>query len=550
MSLAQNVACVDVNSPAFVQTALHCQDVSVNTICRGPDQVDATFSQPVAADFFSAPGDRSALSLLETLHTSSAVDAEDVWGVTVIRSAFNLPQTLAAQQSVVLLLFGDTTLTNRVDSATMYVPSEPVEGQVSARGNANIRVGPSANAAIIASLSNSTPLLVDGRSTDGEWLRILIEQSQIAWINRSVVSVNDIGDLPVIDNQQLTTMQAFDLVTDTRDESCSSGLLLVQSPQQYQSYFIVNGADVKIASSAALRSQQMNFGQLSEDRALFAAFDSVPNDLSDDSECKVTQLLVIDGSASLNNGSLPLPTGFTAFSIACEGLVLPWGFSRPITSEEIESLQSLEGIPDSLLNYAITLPTQQEIQRTLQAIGQSHIGAGTPACAGLRQTSPLGTMANSFTRFYWDGISGATRYVVNVFDSTGHKITSFTSTGTSPNIGGDVSQNAIGGGREFSWNVEAYSDNRLVCETPATVVIRDQLSPSSSGFAGGDSGSPSGEQDGGPSNPNEPNCVPYYQCPDGTRWSSDSRCGQDLGVCRFQPYTPPDNGGGGVFSPN
>ena len=563
-SSAQNATCLDVNLPAFVETAHYCQDVSVNTICRGSDHVYATFRQPVATGFFTLPGDRSALSLLGTLHTSSDVDTEEGWGVAVIRSAFNLPQTLAAQHGVVILLLGDATLTNRVDSALESVPSEPVEGQVSARGNANVRVGPSPNSAIVGSLSNGTHLLVDGRSADGEWLRVLFEQNQVAWISRSVVSVNDIGSLPVVNNQQLTTLQSFELVTETNAESCSSGLLLVQSPQHYQIHFIVNGADVSIASSAALRSHQMDFGQLSEDRTLMTAFDHVPTDLSEDSKCKVTQLIVVDGSASLNNGSLPLPTGFTAFSIACEDLVLPWGFSRPATSDELNSLQSLEGIPDSLLNYAITLPTQQQIQQILQAIEQSQGGGGAPGCEMLRQTSPLDTMANSFASFYWNGISGATHYVVNVFDRTGQKVTSLTSTGANTNVGGDVSQHAIGGGREFSWNVEAYSHNRLLCRTPATVVIRDQFGSPSSGLSGEQSDSysppegqgddpsdPGGEQGGNSSDQYEPNCVPYYQCRGINRkWRSDRRCGQDLGICYFQPDAPPDNNGGGGYSPN
>lgn len=125
--LVCTVAIVQAQSeecPAIVEQALQpvseiCNPLDRNSACYGADNVESTtFVEPRPADFFLAPGDRSALAQLREIHPQPIDTASGKFGVALLNLQANIPNTLPGQ-AVLFLLMGDARLTNEVpqDSA-------------------------------------------------------------------------------------------------------------------------------------------------------------------------------------------------------------------------------------------------------------------------------------------------------------------------------------------------------------------------------------------------------------------------------------------------
>jgi hypothetical protein len=252
-------------------------------------------------------------------------------------------------------------------------------------------------------------------------------------------------------------------------------VLVVQGPQKLRVAFTVNGADVQIGSTVALHSLLSTYGKILQDRTLNSIFGAAlaGQKLPDETVCRVTYLMVMDGRALLNDGKLVLPRGYMARSINCDDkLVTPWGGARPLNADELGELETLNNIPPDLLHYPIRTPKPGEID---QGGGGSPTTTNQGACGPLKPTSPLGTMANGYSDFYWDGLPDAASYVVNIYNEGKSPLAQFATGGAETSAGGDVSASAIGAGRVFYWDVEARLNNQTVCRSGLVRVVRDEF---------------------------------------------------------------------------
>jgi hypothetical protein len=244
---------------ALVQTAIEtvgsiCSDPARNEACYGNVQIDATLRQDEAT--FANIGDRSALTMIESLQLSALDLQTEQWGVALLNVQANLPDTLPGQ-NVTFLLFGDTELVNLTEDT-------PRQAITVAQG-VNVRLIPSETATLLGSLNAGETLNAAGRyqNAQGEqWIRVEYYAGSYitGWITATAVS-GDLAAIPLLETADplLNPMQAFYFTTGIGQTECVAAPpdgILVQSPNGVgRVNFNANGIDVQLGSTAFMQAQ-------------------------------------------------------------------------------------------------------------------------------------------------------------------------------------------------------------------------------------------------------------------------------------------------------
>ena len=446
--------CGPMIQSAFSTLDEACSGAGANSACFG-SSANATLNGGNSATF-SKSGDVVDLSQLESVHTLPLDTQTNQWGLASMNVHANVPLALS-DKGLKYILVGDVEVENAVTPEDAFTPAPAVT--VTPLVAANLRTGPSTDAQVIVSAKAGTELSADALSQDGGWVRVL-NDNETAWISRQVVAAKDgkIDDLPKIGSNTRTFMQSFYLKTGQDLPDCSDAppsMLVIQSPNGLNANITANGANIRFTSSIAM-------------------FVSADNNL---------HIIVLDGGA--NMGGISIPAGFTlSVPLAPDGhgVASPPTGLRPITDGERGLLTLAAGdISKNLLYTPLTVPTAEEVSATLVQINSAAAGAGQtttgPAsgkadCSRFKPTSPLGSLVNGSTPFYWDGAPGATTYRINVYSADGslrssNEINSNTTTLTVDTAGG------IGDGTNFAWNVEALVDGQVACTTARVSLPRD-----------------------------------------------------------------------------
>lgn len=338
-ALAQPNTCPAVVNRALGEIGTNCANLDRNNVCYGYNSVEATFSDIVPQEFFSKPSDRAALTALQSLQTAPLNEAAGIWGIATMDVQANLPGALPGQ-SVVFILLGAVEIENAVPPEdALILPDEPLRVQT-ARASA-LRRTPAGQAQVVGQVEPNTPLLADGISEDGQWLRVffMADHMATAWVRLGdLQAVDSLETLPVITPASRTPMQAFRFQTGFGGVDCQQApsMLLVQGPDNIEVDINANGADIRIGSTIVLRT------------------------LPDGS----LQIFVLSGSATLNpNGPNPLflPPGFTSICPADQVSMgnCRWSAPRTITQSESSELQHIKPLlarASNLLHYTPSVP--------------------------------------------------------------------------------------------------------------------------------------------------------------------------------------------------
>jgi hypothetical protein len=434
--LAQSGECPDLVKQALTQVGDNCAGLERNRACYGFNRVAVTFAQDNPTDPFSQPKDQAGLGELASVETAGLNTALNQWGVAVFSAQANIPGTLPGQ-SVKFLLLGDVSVSNDVTSPELQT-ANPVD--VNTTADANIRTLPTTRSNVVGSVPAGTSLTADAASQDGQWLRVVFNQTTPGWISRQVVeTAGNLDSLPKISAQSQTPMQAFTFRTGIGSPACnqSPSALVVQGPQKIGVNITANGVNINIGSTLALRTT--DHGTL--------------------------QLTTISGVVHV--GGLTIPRGFTTEAkLSPDGKTIIGTFSypRPLTEAELADIQWLEDIPISVLNYPIVLPTEAELQQYLQTIEKKQPSSQVD-CSRFRPTSPLDGMKYGQQTFYWDAAPGATSYRVTVVG-----VGSAETNAPNTNLTFDVSQ----GGTPFqaTWYVEALVNGVVACTSSQVNIPR------------------------------------------------------------------------------
>lgn len=417
--------------PALVQRALvemegNCDNLDRNSACYGFNQVDSSFTEPVAEDFFTAPADTTSLNTLQSIQTSPLdIDAER-WGVAVMNAQANVPNILPGQ-AVTFILMGDAQVTNAV------APEEIVEFEsfsVRTAVRANVRSGAGTNNNVLGVVDAGTELTADALNPDRTWIRV-VYGGRLAWTSVDVIDpLANINDLPTTESNTLSPMQAFYFQTGLGNATCAEApdVVGIHSPEGLTVDLSVNGAEISVGSFITLRN-------------------TAPDAFA---------LTVIEGHVENTDGDI-IETGESIDgTMDDDGNITDWGDKRPATDEEL---------------YLGDLFDEEEVLVDL-GVEEEATNVGTFSCGGFASTSPTLGLGYGFNQFYWNPASGnITNYRVVVINQEAGGSVSATTQGTETSLGINLTQDTIGGGFSFAWYVEALRNGNVVC-TSATIALQ------------------------------------------------------------------------------
>lgn len=380
------LTCPEIVQAALTALEANCTGVGRNTACYANTLVESSFTQPVADGFFSQPADLADITTLSSLITAPMDTANDIWGIALMNLQANLPGTLPGQ-SVTMLLMGDAVVANAVPESAAALPFPPVD--VTTLSAAEVRTLPLSDAALAGVTSAAETLAADARTSDNLWVRVVVpaETPYGGWIASAALGGFDLAQLPVVDADTRTPMQAFVFRTGIGAPVCAEApnSVVVQGPSNTQVVVNVNGANLTIGSTVRLSSVA---GAPQAIIDLLDLPDDVADQLNDASRenggsCGVMAMNVLSGSVEVNEGNAILPAGNTAYAVACEdnsqnpestpepgappeipniNFSSDWGAFGPMDEEELLALLPLEQVGDSVLNYPIVLPDPDNIQ--------------------------------------------------------------------------------------------------------------------------------------------------------------------------------------------
>ncbi len=357
---------VDNTCPALIERALgsigdNCGGLSRNLACYGFEDVLASFSDETPSDAFAVPSDRVGLTTLRNIGTSPMDTALEKWGIALLSVQANLPDTLPGQNAVFMLL-GDTEVENAVPPEAAFTSGPVIT--VTTRVATGLFHLPAPDEEIVRAVDADEALSADAVSEDGQWVRVLAG-NRFGWVSRQVlVEQPEIDTLAVITPETRTPMQAFYLRTNITGTGCTEApeSLIVQGPQSLLVDIDVNGAEIRLGSTIALRVVELT----PELRAWFAPLYNGIDQIT-----RLLEVIVIDGRAVLDPGTPEetiVETGYRTFRCLSETENLgvdgvdndrevvagcPW--LTPIRWRDVDFGNDLvlEGVT---LNYPIRLP--------------------------------------------------------------------------------------------------------------------------------------------------------------------------------------------------
>ena len=204
--------------PAIVEEALAqmqsaCEGVDRNNACYGNTFVEASFADDQVS--FAAPRDRADLAQLESIRTAPLDNESGVWGISVLNIQANIPNTLPGQ-GVIMLLLGDTEVTNQVAAEDAFVSPDPVT--LATVRETPIHATPSFQSEIIGEIASDVLIDVDVRSepegSDFGWVRV-ISTDVVGWVASAdvLITEDDKAALTFLSSDLKTPMQAFTFST-------------------------------------------------------------------------------------------------------------------------------------------------------------------------------------------------------------------------------------------------------------------------------------------------------------------------------------------------
>ena len=346
------------NCPQLVRVAeeelvLNCANLPFNTACYGYPEVAAPFDdQPDMLDPDFVPGSWTPLQSYAGVMTSAMSVPDAEWGLAALNVQADVPrgllEELGTDPGVLFLLFGNVAVENAVPAELEYLPVETPLA-VTTIADTDARANPNAAAETLGAVMADTTLFADGISPDGAWLRVAYEM-QAAWVAVADVAEVDVTGLPVIGPDSLTPYQSFYLRNGNAPMQCNQAvpdMIFMQMPRDVTADVIIDGVPVRLESATVvariLPGDVLRFDVIG---GLITIYPDSPNAVIVPAgfaydACTLTPPDQINGHDGEPNDQIA----------DCEG-----GLPRPITNQERQMLQSLEGMPDNLFNDDVRIP--------------------------------------------------------------------------------------------------------------------------------------------------------------------------------------------------
>lgn len=238
---------------AFARSGSACFGIERGQACYGNGAASTTFQDAVEGAEFIKAGDTIPLDQVGSIGVSPSGG-----DVSVVNMLVQASLSDKEEHSVVFLLFGSASVQNHVD----YLP----EIAATAKGTLNIRQTPETDGDIITQLALNKGVIANGKSPDGQWLRVHVPDSEaFGWVSRDVVSAQgNLDDLTIV-GVESPIYNPFQVMTVSTEDAglCDGNIpggLLIQTPNvedQVQMY--INSVDVRLAGTAYLDTLQAGY---------------------------------------------------------------------------------------------------------------------------------------------------------------------------------------------------------------------------------------------------------------------------------------------------
>ncbi len=115
--------CAAVVSEALTALGTNCANLARGTTCLGSEPVAKTsFSEDVAADFYTQAGDRAELAVTNAIQTGPLDLEQGTWGLNVMNVDANVPDSL--DKGVIYVQFGGVEVENGVKAGDALSPMQ------------------------------------------------------------------------------------------------------------------------------------------------------------------------------------------------------------------------------------------------------------------------------------------------------------------------------------------------------------------------------------------------------------------------------------------
>lgn len=263
IAAAQDNICPAIVDAALTATDEACQGIGRNQACYGSTNVTAQ-PQPDAGEFvFQRQGDVVDVAALRSLRMSPIDVDAGTWGVALLRVQANLPYTLPGQ-TVTVLLFGDTELTNAAQSAAEQRPPTFIPATVIEPRGVRVRQTPSTDAPVIGTMAYNYTTTLIGQLPDHSWLNVMLPSGKTGWISGGLLrSDGDTNTLNIVEPQTAVRapMQAFYLTSGIGAVECAEVPTtgsLVQTPSSTAVTFgekitlVINNVTIELQPNTTL----------------------------------------------------------------------------------------------------------------------------------------------------------------------------------------------------------------------------------------------------------------------------------------------------------
>jgi len=230
-ALAQEM-CPTFPPDVLTRTAA-CTSQAINTLCVGQEPTSIGFSRG------TAPFKTGDLLALDSLMVVETHDAASNAGLALMTSDAGV-----TANPLQMIVYGNATLKTGIGVTTLDLPTLVVTNQEDY--DLNLREGPATTYNTVGLLKAGSQVWADGRSPDGQWLRVRNEAGA-AWVSITLVQIQGhINTLLPLDTLYTAPMQIMLLQTT------SCGGLLLQRSGSDRVHVQVNGADLAFQAASLI----------------------------------------------------------------------------------------------------------------------------------------------------------------------------------------------------------------------------------------------------------------------------------------------------------
>ncbi len=244
--------CATIVATALDQLDIICDTTGSNEACYGHFSLQAR-PQPDVVDFtFDEEGDIESIINISSLRLAAMNVEDDIWGLAMLR----LQPDPSIAGNITILLFGDVELANDESANAGHATT------LAANFNVNVRLAPSTEGTVLASISPGTEIVITGRLEDNSWVSLRLPETEtIGWISSELLAYDfDFEAIPVVSSapRYYGPMQAVQLESGMNDAACAeqpnSGILIQTPEGSARVTLLINEVNIQFDSTIFLQA--------------------------------------------------------------------------------------------------------------------------------------------------------------------------------------------------------------------------------------------------------------------------------------------------------